>query len=171
MFLKLAIAITLVIVCDFVAAKRQIGLVSAPASPEIERTVYALAERDSTESEAAVLKAAKGLEEAILRNNAYEIGSFLDEDWIVVDPDGGIIEKTRFLNVIKSGTLSHQAMNSEDIRVRVYGNTAVMTALTSSKAKYMNNEFSTRERTTDVFVKRDGKWRCVITHLTTLAKK
>jgi len=77
----------------------------------------------------------------------------------------------RFLQVIKSGALSHEAMNSEDIRIRVYGNTAVMTALTSSRAKYMNNEFTTRERTTDVFVKRDRKWLCVITHLTTLAKK
>ena len=169
MFLKLAITITLVLVCDSFTAKRRIIMYSAPS--EIEGTFKTLAERDSTESEAEALKAARALEEAIIRNNPDEIGSFLDDDWIIVDPNGGTINKVRLLQVIKSGALSHEAMNSEDIRVRVYGNTAVITALTSSKAKYMNNEFSTREKTTDVFVKRDGKWLCVITHLTTLAKK
>ena len=52
MFFKLAIAITLVLICDSISAKRQDTLFSAPSSPEIQRTVKALAERDSTESEA-----------------------------------------------------------------------------------------------------------------------
>jgi hypothetical protein len=69
------------------------------------------------------------------------------------------------------GALTHEAMDSQDVRVRLYGTTAIVTALTSSKARYMNQEFSTRERATDVFVKLDGKWECVITHLTTFAKK
>ena len=32
----------------------------------------------------------------------------------------------------------------------------------------MGQEFSTQERATDVFVKRDGRWQCVLTHLTDL---
>lgn len=123
--------------------------------------------QDSAESEAEVVKVAKKLEQAIIKNDPDEIGSFLADDWIVIGPDGAIIDKARFLSVIKSGELSHEAMDSEDIRVRVYGTTAILTALTSSKARYMNKELSTRERATDVFVKRDGKWRCVITQLTT----
>jgi ketosteroid isomerase-like protein len=35
----------------------------------------------------------------------------------------------------------------------------------------MGQEFSTQERATDVFVKRDGRWQCVLTHLTRLPKK
>jgi hypothetical protein len=35
----------------------------------------------------------------------------------------------------------------------------------------MGQEFRTRERATDVFVKRDGRWQCVLTHLTRFADK
>jgi ketosteroid isomerase-like protein len=62
-------------------------------------------------------------------------------------------------------------MESEDLRVRVYGDSAVVTGLTRTKGKFMGQEFSTQERATDVFVKRDGRWRCVLTHLTRLPKK
>ena len=124
--------------------------------------------QDDAGSEAEVVKVAKKFEQAIIKNDPDEIGSFLADDWIVIGPDGAIIDKARFLSVIKSGELSHEAMDSEDTRVRVYGTTAILTALTSSKARYMNTELSTRERATDVYVKRDGKWRCVITQLTTV---
>ena|SRR5215471_20046632 len=107
----------------------------------------------------------------MIKNDADKIGTFLADDWIIIDPDGAIIDRARFLGLIKSAALTHEAMDSQDVRVRVYGTTAIVTALTSSKAKYMNQEFSTQERATDVFIKLDGKWRCVITHLTTFTKK
>lgn len=121
--------------------------------------------------EAELVTLSKEFSEAMVTNDASRMGTYLADEWIVVGPDGQIIDRARFLGVIQSGTLVHEAMDSEDVRVRIYGTTAVVTALTSSKAKYMNREFSTRERTTDVFVKRDGRWQCVITHLTTFTKE
>ena len=35
----------------------------------------------------------------------------------------------------------------------------------------LRQEFSTHERATDVFVKCDGRWQCVLTHLTRFIKK
>jgi ketosteroid isomerase-like protein len=125
----------------------------------------------SSNPEAELVTLCREFSEAMITNDATKIGTYLADEWIIVGPDGGIIDRARFLGLIQSGTLVHKAMNSEDIRVRIYGTTAVVTALTSSKAQYMNQEFSTRERTTDVFVKRNGRWQCVITHLTTFAKQ
>ena len=122
-------------------------------------------------AQAEIVKLGKAFEQAMISNDATRIGSYLADDWIIIDPDGGIIDKVRFLSVIRSGTLVHEAMDSEDVRVRVFGTTAVVNALTSSKSKYMNREFETRERTTDVFVKREGRWQCVITHLTKFSKQ
>jgi ketosteroid isomerase-like protein len=62
-------------------------------------------------------------------------------------------------------------MESEEFRVRVYGDAAVVTALTKAKGKFTGQDFSTQERATDVFIKRDGRWQCVISHLTRFAKK
>ena len=130
-----------------------------------------VAQNSSNEMEKEIIKVEEEFGQAMIKNDAEKIASFLADDWIIIDPAGGIIDKARFLSVMQSGALIHEAMDSQDVRVRVYGTTAIVTALTSSKAKYMDREFSTRERATDVFVKRDEKWRCVITHLTTFTEK
>jgi ketosteroid isomerase-like protein len=113
----------------------------------------------------------KEFSQAIVSNNAKAVEPFLAADWVIIDPDGGVIDKSRFLGVIDSGALIHETMESEDLRVRVYGDTAVLTALTKTKGKFMGQGFSTQERATDVFVKRDCRWQCVISQLTRFTKK
>lgn len=121
--------------------------------------------------EEEVLKVEKGFADAIAKNDSESIERFVTDDWIIINSDGGIIEKERFLEVIKSGALTHEVMQSDDIRVRVYGDSAVVSALTRSKGKFMEQEFTTHERSTDVFVRRDGQWRCVLTQLTRFTKQ
>jgi len=123
------------------------------------------------EAEKELLKLEKAFAEAIIKNDLEGIGRLVTDEWIIIDPDGGIVDRTRFFEVIKSGALTHDMMESEDFRVRVYGESAVVTAITSTKGKFMGQEFSTQERATDVFVKRDGRWQCVLTHLTRFSKK
>ena len=123
------------------------------------------------EAEQELLTLEKAFAEAIVRNDLEGIGRLVTDDWIIIDPNGEIIDRTRFFEVIKSGALTHEMMESEDFRVRVYGDSAVVTGLTRTKGKFMGQEFSTQERATDVFVKRDGRWQCVLTHLTRFSKK
>jgi len=108
----------------------------------------------------------KEFTDTIVKNNPEKIREFVTEDWIIVNADGSIIEMERFLEVIQSGVLTHEAMESDDMRVRIYGDSAVVSALTRSKGKFMGQEFTTHERSTDVFVRLDGKWRCALTQLT-----
>lgn len=122
-------------------------------------------------AEEEILKLGKEFAEAIVKNDAESIGRFVADDWIIIDPDGGIVDKARFLGVVKSRALAHEMMESDDIRVRPYGDSAVVTALTRAKGKFMGQDFSTQERATDVFVKRDGRWQCVVSHLTRFTKK
>ena len=108
---------------------------------------------------------------AIVKNSPEEIRQFVSDDWIIINADGGIIDRQRFLEVIKSGALTHEMMESDDMRVRIYGDSAVVSAVTRSKGKFMGQEFTTHERSTDVFVRRDGRWRCVLTQLTGFTKR
>ena len=123
------------------------------------------------EAEEELLTLEKAFAEAIVRNDLEGIGRLVADDWIIIDPNGEIVDRTRFFEVIKSGALTHEMMESEDFRVRVYGDSAVVTGLTRTKGKFMGQEFSTQERATDVFVKRDGRWQCVLTHLTRFPSK
>jgi ketosteroid isomerase-like protein len=129
------------------------------------------APKKRNEMEEELVKVEKEFTEAIVKNDPEAIGRFVTEDWIIINADGGIIDKERFLEVIKSGALTHEMMESGDMRVRVYGNSAVVSALTRTKGKFMGQEFTTHERSTDVFVKLDGQWRCVLTQLTGFTKR
>lgn len=121
--------------------------------------------------EEELLQVEEGFGEAIARNDAEAIGRFVADEWIIINADGGIIDRERFLAVITSGVLAHEMMESDEMRVRVYGDSAVVTALTRSKGKFMEHEFTTHERSTDVFVRREGQWRCVLTQLTASTKQ
>jgi ketosteroid isomerase-like protein len=121
--------------------------------------------------EEELLKLENEFARAVASNDADALDRLLADDWIIVDPDGSIIDKARFLGVIRSGALSHDSMESTDLRVRLYGNTAVVTGLTTSKGKFMGQEFTSCERATDIFVKQTGRWQCVFTQLTRFTKK
>src|SRR5262245_59961598 len=121
--------------------------------------------------EEELLKLEEAFGQAIIKNDLEGLARLVTDDWIIIDPNGEIIDRARFFEVIKSGALTHDTMESEDFRVCVYGDNAVVTGITSTKGKFMGQEFSTRERATDVFVKRDAHWQCVLTHLTRLPKK
>ncbi len=137
---------------------------AAVSSPPLERDQRMTAEEE-------LLKLEKEFAEAIVKNDLKGIGRLVTDDWIIIDPNGEIVDRPRFFEVIKSGALTHDMMESEDFRVRIYGDSAVVTGVTRTKGKFMGQEFSTQERATDVFVKRDGRWQCVLTQLTRFTKK
>ena len=53
---------------------------------------------------------------AVAANDVAAIGQFVADDWVIVDADGGVIDRLRFLNAIESGHLSHESMESTDGR-------------------------------------------------------
>ena len=133
--------------------------------------MLALGQLKSNKAQGEVLRLEKEFSQAIVKNDAGAVGRFLADDWIIIDPDGDIIDKARFLDVIKSGTLTHEVMESDDTRVRIHRNTVIVTALTTTKGKYSGQAFTTKERATDVFVKENGRWQCAFSQLTRFTSK
>ncbi len=90
------------------------------------------------------------------------------EDWTIVGPDGSLGGKPRFLALVRSGDLTHDVMESHEVDVRVYGDAAVVVARGVSGGAYQGQPFRLDERVSSVFIRRDGQWRCVLTHLSQL---
>ncbi|WP_431789114.1 nuclear transport factor 2 family protein [Streptomyces sp. G9] len=106
---------------------------------------------------------------AIVANDADRIGSFMADEWVIVS-ESGITDREAFLGYVRSGDLTHSAMGAvAPPRVRVHGDTAVLTARITNTAHYGGQRFDADEWTTDVFVRRDGHWRCVLSHITPAA--
>jgi ketosteroid isomerase-like protein len=108
---------------------------------------------------------------AMVENDAEAIGRYMADDWTIIGADGSVGDKPTFLGAVKSGMLRHDVMESDDLTVRVYGDTAVVTARGVSGGTYQGQPFREVERSSCVFVRPERQWRCVLTHLSRLAQK
>lgn len=108
---------------------------------------------------------------AMVANDADEIGSFMADEWIMVS-ERGISTKEHFLSFVRSGQLTHSSFEKVgNETVRVYGETAVYVARIVNTAHFAGKRYDQDEWTSDVFVKRDGKWVCVLSHITSVNKE
>jgi ketosteroid isomerase-like protein len=107
---------------------------------------------------------------AMVENDADAIGRYMADDWTIIGSDGHVGDKASFLALVQSGVLSHDVMESHDMRVRVYGEAAVVVSRGVSGGTYQGQPFRELERVSCVFVRDEGQWRCVLTHLSRLSQ-
>jgi ketosteroid isomerase-like protein len=100
-------------------------------------------------------------DKAMVGNNADDIGSYMSDDWVIVGTGGGITSRQSFLDEIISGRLFHTRMDSDEMRVKIYGNSGVVVSKGTSAGTYRGESFSLY-----VFIRENEKWLCVLTMLT-----
>ena len=109
--------------------------------------------------------------QAMISNDVSRISACVADDWVLVTPEAGVLPRSRILRVIESGELSHDTMTKDVGRVKVYGDVAVVTARGRNTGHFKGQRISADEWVTDVYRKIDGRWLCVITHLTPVAAR
>jgi hypothetical protein len=91
------------------------------------------------------------------------------DDWVIVSASG-VTSRAQYMSLVESGELTHSAMDLVgEAGVRIYGETAIFTARQTNTAHYAGRQFDADEWTSDVFVRRDGRWLCVLSHITAAA--
>jgi ketosteroid isomerase-like protein len=119
-------------------------------------------------TQAELIALAREWDEAMVTNDADAIGRYMADDWAIVGSDGRLGDKMTFLALVRSGALSHDVMETHDLSIRVYGDTAVTLARGVSGGKYQGQAFREVERVSCVFMRQKGQWRCILTHLSRL---
>jgi ketosteroid isomerase-like protein len=127
-------------------SKQPPGGVAKPAAGNVEQTLMKF-ERDATA--------------ALLKRDVAGFGRVLSDDAVMTSPDGTPQTKAQLLADVKSGDLVIESSEISDMKVRVYGDAAVVTYSTTDKGKYKKQDISGRYRWTDVFVRRGGTWQIV----------
>jgi len=113
-----------------------------------------------------VLNFAEYWAKAIVSNDAEAIAGFMSDDWVIVG-ENGTTNKANFLAWISSGDLTHETMEMVgEARIKIYGDTAVLSARVINNGHYKKQPFSADEWTTDVFRQGEGRWSCVLSHVT-----
>ncbi len=103
---------------------------------------------------------------AMISNDVERIADCISEDWCLVTPERGPVDRADILSAIKNGVLSHDSMAKEVVRVKVYGDIAIVTGRGRNTGMFRGEPISADEWITDVYRTIEGKWRCVLTHLT-----
>lgn len=103
---------------------------------------------------------------AVVSNDIEEIKKCISDDWVLVDAQGGILPREKFLYVVENGLLSHSTMTKELLRVKVYDNIALITGRGKNTGTWQGQLIQADEWVTDIYKKENERWICVMTHLT-----
>ncbi len=98
------------------------------------------------------------------------INSLLADDWSVTDPSGRVLTKAQVMAEFDSGDRKLESGTIDDVDVRLFGNVAVVTGRTTATGSYQGNTVTVKLRFTDVFLKRNGRWRAVASQATVIAE-
>ena len=130
-----------------------LGLVLAAAVP-------VQAEQPKADSDAAISQTLQAMEQAWLNaeknHDAVAFEKLVADDWIAISPDGRSQTKGERSAEIKTAHIVSATLG--DMKVRVLGDTAVVTGTDDEITMTDGKKSSDHYVWTDVFVKRNGKW-------------
>lgn len=126
------------------------------------------AESNPSGAEAEVREFLRAAGENEVRRDRAAAERAMADEFIRTGPRGEVWDKAQTLANFTAGDgTSARAVTFEDERVRVYGDTAVVTGLGVMKGRDKGGRpFEVRNRCTFVLVKRDGRWQAVAVHQT-----
>ena len=100
--------------------------------------------------------------------NAVALNRIYADDFIGIGPSGTVRTKPQVISDFTSGDLKFQSITTDDVQVRVYGDTAVETGLSTLIGQDKSKTVPRDTRFTRVWVKQQGRWRLVANHYSPL---
>ena len=122
-------------------------------------------------AEQEILRMEHEISLAVVKGDATPIVRYAAPTCTFTNPDGSVSDKAAIVASIKSGKIKYKEEQIEDMRVRVYGNTAVANFRTKDTLFVKGQDVSGRYQWTDTFVKMDGRWQLVADQGTAVATK
>ena len=154
--MKNILSIVLLVIWSALAAPVQAQVKLKPADRRIERQLIELERQMS---------------DALVKQDAAVLDRLWSNDLVFTFPNGKISNKAQRLAGQKPSAESSQSSNTNDqVKVYVYGNTAVVTVLSTWRGKAGTQEYSDQYQATHVWAKQQGRWQLVAAHVSQLKK-
>jgi ketosteroid isomerase-like protein len=109
-------------------------------------------------NEQAVLKAYRALDQAQFKKDRATMERLMADDYVYTHSNGAVNDKAADIKETMSDDIKWTDTRSDDLKVRTYGNVAVVTGqvtLTGSAKNYVPGP----RRFTEIWIKRDGRWK------------
>jgi len=132
----------------------------------VSLSLTALAKTTQTSRDGGVEQTIRQLEnenrEATLKNDASVFERLLADDWLNTNANGTVTTKAQLMSLVKSGTFKISSLEYDDVMVRAYKDTVVVTGRSTSTRMGQDNKLITGQvRFTRVYIKRDKGWQVV----------
>lgn len=93
----------------------------------------------------------------------------LADDYVLVSPTGATRTKTDIIRELATPGLKMEPYEPSEVRVRVYGEAAVVNARVMQRFTLGNGKYATDLRYTNVYARRKGRWLLVSGHASSVA--
>jgi ketosteroid isomerase-like protein len=107
---------------------------------------------------------------AAIQGDTKVLDAVLADDWVVVGPTGAVDTKRQQEKKLKDKSLVFEAIDPQEVKVRVHGDAALVMGLYHIKATLNGRTVAGVFRNTGVFTKQAGRWRCVFNQVTPVAR-
>src|SRR5262249_40293771 len=98
---------------------------------------------------------------AILQGDAAALQRTTADDYTFITLRGELRTRSEIVKGFQSGSFKYESRQILDLKVRVYGDTSVVTGRSTQKGKENGKDYSGDYRFTRVYVKQNGRWLTV----------
>ncbi len=122
------------------------------------------------ESDADLLAMDATWNEMRMKPDVAGLDRLLADDWMLTHSDGRVQYKADYLDELRTSTRRNQGIGNEDLRVRRYGDTVVVTGTSVQSGISNGQPWSGRFRFTRVWIQREGAWKMIASHSSRIAE-
>jgi len=116
----------------------------------------------ASEAEQQVRELHNTLNRARLKADVAVLDKGLADEFILIQPNGTVVGKAELLEAIRGGKIKDYSIEESDPKIRVYGDTAVMTTVEKTTGEQFGMPSSGLFRNGMAYAKRGGKWVAVL---------
>lgn len=123
-------------------------------------------------AEQEVRKLERAWLDAYEQHDAKAMNAIVADDFIITFPDGTKQTKPQLMDSIKAppNPANPQKFYTEDVQARVYGDTVILTGRVVSEFQRDGKPVKEQMLYTDTYVRRNGRWQVVASHLSNVAQ-
>jgi ketosteroid isomerase-like protein len=107
---------------------------------------------------------------AELTNDANAVQLLLADDFVMTTAEGELYNKQQMVASIRDKSYQPSALQSSDMVVHTFGNTAIVTGAYYEKGVDKGKPWDRRGRFTDTWIFMDNRWQCVASHFSVKSK-
>ena len=108
-----------------------------------------------------IFKVEQVQDEAILKGDTAVLNRIYADNFAYSNQFGVLIPRDQVLANFRSGKAKLAAIQHDDVRMRVYGSTVVLTGISRGTYRYKSKVSKGPRTFTSVYVKMDGRWQLV----------